>query len=700
MGDKIKRFGLVWIFLFLFILTLNSLVADQDTQRAPVNASFIAVNSKPILSFIPNLTTYVNHGSLSYTLLYIINATDNDIPGDTLFFSSNESWFTISTESTIIGTTMFGKIDFTTSNLGLLGIHNINISVHDLSVNSNSRIIKLNISLINNPPTITFFSPQNTTFTISEGDIVLFNITKVDPDGDTILTQWYFDGFVIPGKTFDLFAYIADYSSAGNHTISVIVKDTFNLTDSKQWNLTILDVPQPLGGDSGGGGGGGGGGIPNCNPNWTCTQWSDCPIYEIQFRTCTDENKCQQPASKPQERQSCTYVPPPTCIDGIKNQHELDIDCGGECTPCPTCSDKMQNQKEEGVDCGGPCPRKCGFIYQPLFYPLCGDNACEGIDLILCPSDCKYSWIYLALIALIIALWIFYGTQKIKALAKSIIARRLQLKSLGKKTTPGISAINKLTLLNQILKAENLQLVSDKFADIIKEFFALFFLIKYEFTYEELESELKKSKVNKELIQKISDISALISQIEYAKKIPTINTLNVAINQAKQIIEELIIFEEIKNNKVRIQASQKSPLKRLIYTISKFPIIVAQKQKQLDAQNKAIRNIKNLTTQINNAVLQKDPNKAQETYQRLKEEYSHLSPKQKLKFYEKLLSLSKSINKTVLSLTNKVITDTDLKNLKAFISRVQRFGFEKQKITSILISKGWTKEQIEYALKN
>ncbi|MGM5488378.1 MAG: NosD domain-containing protein [Nanobdellota archaeon] len=43
------------------------------------------------------------------------------------------------------------------------------------------------------------------------------------------------------------------------------------------------------------------------------------------------------------------------CFDGIKNQDERDIDCGGSCSPCGNCSDGIQNQGEEGVDCGGPC---------------------------------------------------------------------------------------------------------------------------------------------------------------------------------------------------------------------------------------------------------------------------------------------------------------------------------------------------------
>jgi hypothetical protein len=44
-----------------------------------------------------------------------------------------------------------------------------------------------------------------------------------------------------------------------------------------------------------------------------------------------------------------------TCSDGIQNQGETGIDCGGPCTPCATCNDGIQNQGESGVDCGGPC---------------------------------------------------------------------------------------------------------------------------------------------------------------------------------------------------------------------------------------------------------------------------------------------------------------------------------------------------------
>jgi len=45
-----------------------------------------------------------------------------------------------------------------------------------------------------------------------------------------------------------------------------------------------------------------------------------------------------------------------TCSDGIKNQGEQGVDCGGPCqNVCPSCADGIRNQGETAVDCGGPC---------------------------------------------------------------------------------------------------------------------------------------------------------------------------------------------------------------------------------------------------------------------------------------------------------------------------------------------------------
>ncbi len=51
---------------------------------------------------------------------------------------------------------------------------------------------------------------------------------------------------------------------------------------------------------------------------------------------------------------------PSSCFDGLQNQGESGLDCGGPCSRvCPSCVDGVLNQGEIGVDCGGPCP-VCG----------------------------------------------------------------------------------------------------------------------------------------------------------------------------------------------------------------------------------------------------------------------------------------------------------------------------------------------------
>ena len=66
-----------------------------------------------------------------------------------------------------------------------------------------------------------------------------------------------------------------------------------------------------------------------------------------------------------------------TCTDGIQNQSETGVDCGGPCTACPTCTDGIQNQSETGVDCGGPCgacPVICTGNGQNSYFPMAQNN--------------------------------------------------------------------------------------------------------------------------------------------------------------------------------------------------------------------------------------------------------------------------------------------------------------------------------------
>ncbi|MCX6746991.1 MAG: hypothetical protein NTU63_02550 [Candidatus Pacearchaeota archaeon] len=71
---------------------------------------------------------------------------------------------------------------------------------------------------------------------------------------------------------------------------------------------------------------------PLCTPNWQCDEvWSEC-VSGQQTRACIDSNACGTEEGSPPRTQDC--VVEETCGDGIKNQNEEDIDCGGVCEKC------------------------------------------------------------------------------------------------------------------------------------------------------------------------------------------------------------------------------------------------------------------------------------------------------------------------------------------------------------------------------
>jgi hypothetical protein len=84
-----------------------------------------------------------------------------------------------------------------------------------------------------------------------------------------------------------------------------------------------------------------------CHYEWDCQEWEDCESNGFQTRVCYYEGTCADEDSdedRPDTRQACDYVAPevevdeePTesCYDGIQNQGERDVDCGGPCSSCP-----------------------------------------------------------------------------------------------------------------------------------------------------------------------------------------------------------------------------------------------------------------------------------------------------------------------------------------------------------------------------
>lgn len=107
----------------------------------------------------------------------------------------------------------------------------------------------------------------------------------------------------------------------------------------------------------------------------------------------------------------CASSPAPTCTDGIQNQNEFNIDCGGvcggywyddRCNAQPlsgTCGDGALNQDEDGPDCGGVCrgywadgychagQNACSKCYDGWYWELysvgnLGDQSCHDVGIV------------------------------------------------------------------------------------------------------------------------------------------------------------------------------------------------------------------------------------------------------------------------------------------------------------------------------
>lgn len=110
---------------------------------------------------------------------------------------------------------------------------------------------------------------------------------------------------------------------------------------------------------------------------------------------------------------TCASPPGETCSDGMTNQGESDADCGGPCAPCgpdatcaidddcstglcdpltftcesptvETCWDGLSNQDESGIDCGGALCAACGLGELCFASTDCQSGNCDLWDTETC----------------------------------------------------------------------------------------------------------------------------------------------------------------------------------------------------------------------------------------------------------------------------------------------------------------------------
>lgn len=359
-----------------------------------MNVSIFPINNAPVLVALPLKTfeTYHNLNSSFYAEIQANDLEDGNSSSGNLSFNST---FTIGRTLFTVNESL-GIINFS-YNISDIGAYKARICVQDLGLNSSSSTQYCNesgerkascfnwefvVTYVNRRPNITFYGNSKTgtnlSLELTVGELVVFNLSAFDPDGNTPSLEWYFDNEFRRSNlsNYDEFFFIPTLEEVGEHKLFGVATD-FLLNDSIVWNITIVGSVSPL---VSGGGGGGSGAKGKCLEKWGCSEWSACQhdneievikntctlfnISEencgIQLRRCVDIGGCNSSTKKPKELQMCYFTLHPSCNDGILNCHdggcELLVDCGGPCDRCPTCSDGKMNQFESGVDCGGVCP--------------------------------------------------------------------------------------------------------------------------------------------------------------------------------------------------------------------------------------------------------------------------------------------------------------------------------------------------------
>ena len=264
------------------------------------------------------------------------------------------------------------------------GKYTANITMTDSAGNSNHSEIG-EAAIDNTPPELAFINPPGNAETSAGSVVVVVNVSHSEAGSgpDTLIIS--LDGVALYNSTYSGAGYTAVNYTAGTgfHTYTTWANDSAgnSRTISGSFSVTppVPPVPNVPGGFSIGGG---------CVWSWNCTDWSGCTTEGNQTRLCRNTGSCSDMFNPPALVRECSLIE--TCGDGVQNQDEKAIDCGGpNCAPCRVCAesndcesgytclfmggsghcvpttlpesciDGVQNQGEEGIDCGGPCD-PCG----------------------------------------------------------------------------------------------------------------------------------------------------------------------------------------------------------------------------------------------------------------------------------------------------------------------------------------------------
>ncbi|MBT3463541.1 hypothetical protein HN827_09160 [archaeon] len=605
---------------------------------------FYAILSFLVLTTITNIIVIINIDvpqeskiSGKATQLGNINLCLLDGPPDSLSLSTNCNTtiyeddnilcnFSVNTSATytssfITNPTLFtiesdGNVNFTPNQTNV-GNHSYSIGYTagpSCSPRSGSESFDVEIINTKDPPIlIQNFSnqkwPQDTSITPFDLDSYFS-----DPDGDELSYSYTPVSFVtVTINNLNEVTFKPAYHYYGIQYVYFSAMDPYNASvTSNKIKLTIqrVDIDEDDDNDdstsSSSGGSGSSGSFTSCISQWFCSEWSQCPPTYIKHRTCTDEKNCTVPINKPNETESCVYEH--TCYDGILGPYEEQVDCGGICPACETCFDGIKNQNEEEIDCGGICKSCTTTLLKP--------GVIKNIEKPIRITSEKRS-IFNAFLMMLMGSMLIYALYRSAPVQLLLFppAKRKKKKELILDVEAKQTLLERLAKLEKKIPRLKKEEIIIEFSSISREYFRRLFEIEYEYTYEELQNELKNIEAEKSLKELLVKFFKQSSEISYS------GSINISKNK---IIERIYQFRKI----IELTSVKDPGIKK--------PETIEQKQKILEYK------LDTFFLKVSNAKLaikNNNINKAYKIYLELHKDYEKLKNNEKkrvVKYIENL----------------------------------------------------------------
>jgi hypothetical protein len=243
----------------------DQLYYDTNTSMFNItlfNATAGLINFTPGFADVGNYSILINvtdgYGGNNFTIFFLnitpsndepywLNLLDNytmyeDLPAELFLITSDEeddsmsAWINHSLFNlTQINNTMF-LLNLTPLPQDV-GFYQINVSLAD-PYNLVTQIVNFTIVMVNDPPVIQAYVPNQSAVTVLENTSLFFNVTSVyDEENDTVSFRYELNGV---NMSFDRsWTYLPGFCDAGFYVVTVVAEDDRNASSSHSWNMTV-----------------------------------------------------------------------------------------------------------------------------------------------------------------------------------------------------------------------------------------------------------------------------------------------------------------------------------------------------------------------------------------------------------------------------------------------------------------------------